>query len=442
MKKKKIVLWNPKPFFEDGKMGLFPPLGLGIIASCTPDHYEVVIRDAEFDKTEYEECDLVGISAMTCQALTGYKIAALFREKKIPVVMGGIHPTMNEEEALQYADVVVKGEAENLWPELLKDFEKGELKKVYHSETFHDLKNLPFPAVEKFNKKYKMGILQTTRGCPFNCEFCAVTTFNGRTYRKRPINEVLDELEQNPNKYIFIGDDNMYGINKKDTERFIQLCQGIIDRKIKKVWSTQVSLNFSDDARAMKIAKKAGCMAVLLGIESMSKDVLTGNMSKRINIKYIEDRNFVKRIHKHGILVLGSFIIGNDEDNEDSYENIYNTMQALKIDIPSVWAMTPYPGTKIYERLKESNRLLYTNYPEDWTHYSKFRLPLFKLKNLDDNSFARKVRLLITKVNSNKNLFIRALRSIFYSRTLFGAYFSVLWGVSARKEGESIVNSE
>jgi radical SAM superfamily enzyme YgiQ (UPF0313 family) len=436
MKKKKIILWNPKPYSEDGKTGQemnSPPLALGILASLTPDHYDVIIRDGKYDKHEYEESDLVGITAMTCQAITAYEIATIFKKKNIPVVMGGIHATMCEEEALNYVDAVVKGEAEYLWPDLLNDFENGKLKKIYHSKKFHDLKNLPIPPYDKFNKKYRMGIIQTTRGCPFNCEFCAVTAFNGRTYRKRPIDEVLNELEKIPNKFIFFADDNMYGNSKKDHERFIKLCNGIIERKIKKYWITQVSLNFSEDEKAMTVAKKAGCRLVLLGIESVSKDVITGNMSKKINLKYIKDVNFVQKIHKNGIIVLGTFIVGNDEDDEGCFENTYNAIKELKIDLPSIWSLTPHPGTRLYDRLKESNRLLYTNYPNDWSYHSYKRVPLFKLKKLNNDTFQRNLYLIVMKVYSISNIFYRAIRCLFYCKSFVVAFAILFMGFSVRK---------
>jgi len=171
----------------------FPPLGLGIIAALTPPAYEVLIIDENFEQIEYIEADLVGITVFTSAAVRAYELAGIYQQQGIPVVLGGIHVSMMPDEALQYADTVVIGESENLWPQLIVDFEAGRMKDRY-SGSFAELSETAVPRRELFHPGYNFASIQTSRGCPMNCSFCSVTPFNGKKYRQRPVNEVLDEL--------------------------------------------------------------------------------------------------------------------------------------------------------------------------------------------------------------------------------------------------------
>jgi radical SAM superfamily enzyme YgiQ (UPF0313 family) len=161
---------------------------------------------------------LVGLTAVTGSVNRAYEIASIYRKKGMPTVLGGIHASTPPEEALKYIDTVVIGEAESVWPRVIEDFEAGRLQKVYRGEWL-DLKKSPKPRRELFNSNYLVGSIQTTRGCPFDCEFCSVSVFNGKRYRRRPVEEVLDELETIPQKFLFFVDDNLVGYGKKDEER-------------------------------------------------------------------------------------------------------------------------------------------------------------------------------------------------------------------------------
>lgn len=382
MKKRKLVLWNPKPFEQEVGERLYPPLSLGIIASLMPSNWEVVIRDEFFEEFRTEPCDLVGITAMTCHALRAYEMADQFRKMGITTMMGGIHASVCSEEALEFVDVVVKGEVEDVLNEIISDFENNSLKRLYEAKEPVDLAKVPQQAFHLYNPKYNWGIIQTTRGCAANCEFCAVTALNGATYRKRPVDNVIEELKNMPQKSFFFADDNLLGFSHDDHQRFKELCEKMIESNINKIWIAQVPVQFSDNEELIKIAQKAGCIGVCIGIESGSLAVLSGKMNKRMNVKYLESAQFAKKIQKHGIQVFGSFIVGNDEDGLDCFKQTFKTIKKLKLAMAHVGPLVPYPETRLFERMRAEGRLIYTNFPQDWKHYKRSKFPLYKLSKL------------------------------------------------------------
>jgi len=214
MSRRKLLLINP---VSPRRAGLtvnassrFPPLSLGIIAALTPDSWEVALIDENFATFEYQEADLVGLTAFTAAAPRAYEIASVYREQGVCTVMGGIHASMLPEEALHHVDAVVIGEAESVWPQVITDFTAGRMQQMYRGKWL-DLAGKVQPRRELFNPEYAFGTIQTSRGCPMDCEFCSVTVFNGRRYRQRPVEEVLDELETIPQKRVFFVDDNIIG---------------------------------------------------------------------------------------------------------------------------------------------------------------------------------------------------------------------------------------
>ncbi|UCH92138.1 MAG: B12-binding domain-containing radical SAM protein [Candidatus Aminicenantes bacterium] len=422
MKKKKLVLLNPEfPNIGVSEKSItqYPPIGLGIVAAVTPEHWEVVIRDSTFDDLQVEPCDLVGITAMTPQVNSAYHLAEQFRQGGTPVVLGGIHPTLCTGEALNFADAVVKYEAVETWPKVIEDFEKGDLKKVYEPKPGsreRTFKKLPHPAYHLLNPNYEWGLVQTSMGCPLDCEFCAVTAFCGSKYIQRPLGDVLDEIEMIPQKILLFSDDNLLGYGKKAEERFIALCEGMIKRKLKKKWVAQMTANFSKSDEVMRAASEAGCVFVLIGIESIFDDVLKGHMNKTHNIKYIHDGNFIKRIHKYGIGVIGMFIVGNDEDKPDCVRMIYRFIKDYNIDIPTISFLTPFPGTKLWKRMNNEDRLPYHKFPDDWRHFIGTDQAMIVTPQLSKEYLEEEVAWISRKVYSAPSILKRALYALMYSR--------------------------
>ncbi len=372
-KQKKLVLVNPvntcRSGFSVNSSSRFPPLGLGILASLTPDSWDVELIDENIAPFAYQDADLVGITAFTSAANRAYQIAATYRQNGVRVVMGGIHASMCSTEALRHVDSVVVGEAESVWPDVLADAEQKQLKKLYHGKWL-DLVNLQPPRRDLFDPEYMFASVQTSRGCPFDCDFCSVTAYNGRRYRRRPTREVLDELESLPHELLFFVDDNVIGYGAESRRMALELFQGMVERDMNKRWLCQASINIADDPEVLEWAGRAGCRTVFLGLEAEDIDALT-EVNKRLNMKRgasSYERTF-DRIHKAGIAVLGAFIFGMDGDTPEKLRRRTDFMVNSSVDVMQITVMTPLPGTKLFHRLEQEGRLLYTNFPEDWSHY-------------------------------------------------------------------------
>ena len=411
MKKKKLILVNPtltNPFPG------FPPLGLGYVAALTPDHWDVEIIDENFETAYYRPCDLVGISGFTAMANRAYQVARMFREWRVPVVMGGIHASMMPDEALQHADAVVVGEAESVWPDVIADAEAGSLKQRYEGE-HSDLKGLPVPRRDLFSDNYICDSIQTTRGCPHDCEFCSVSQFNGFTFRQRPVEEVLDELETLKRRYLLIVDDNIIGTGAQRAEYAMALANGMVERGLKFAWYSHAGLNAADNEDVLEAFSRSGCRLLFLGIEAENRDVLK-SMKKKVNLRCDYDHVF-KTIHDHGIGIHGSLIFGTDEDTMDMLEHRFAFMLESHIDVMQHCTLTPYPGTRLFNRLQKEGRLLYTDFPADWNRYDLTEV-LFKPMNLDVDEYSAMMRKIAARIFSHESITRRFMRTLRDTRSL------------------------
>lgn len=366
------------------------PLSLGIIASLTPAHWKIKIIDENFRQFRHYDADLVGITTFTATSTRAYQIAGEYRKRGVPVILGGIHASMLPDEAQQYADSVVIGEAESVWQTIIADFEAGKLLPRY-TGTFTDPIIQPFPRRDLFHPAYIAASIQTSRGCPMNCSFCSVSSFNGRHYRFRPIEDVLNELETIPQKYIFFIDDNIVGHTSQALERAKELFRGIIARGIRKNWVSQASINFADDDELLSLAARSGCRMIFLGVETERPEQLS-EAGKKLNLKRIaadESYNRVfSRIRRHGIGVIGGFIFGFDHDTPEDMLKRAQFIRNSHIDSVQVSVLTPLPGTRLYEEMKASGRLTLTNYPADWERYDYFE-PVFTPKLMSAEIFLK-----------------------------------------------------
>ena len=438
MRKKKLVLINPKSQHRIGflidKESRYPPMGLAIVAALTPENWEIKLIDENFEDFEFMEADLVGISSFTSTIRRAYEIAAVYRKKKIPVVLGGIHASMLPEEAAKYADVVALGEAEMTWPDIVADFEKGTLKKRY-SGPLITLDKVPIPRHDLFHKEYVIDSIQTTRGCPMQCEFCSVHSFNGRAYRTRPVEHVLEELEQMKAERFFFVDDNIVGYNKPARDHAKAIFRGMIDRGIKKDWFCQASINFGEDEDLLDLAYKAGCRLVLIGVESEKTDALQ-SMNKRSNLKAGVDnyQKIFSIIQKHGISVLGTFIMGLDTDTPQDIRNRGNYILNSNIDAIQISILTPFPGTKTYDDYMSANRLTATKYPADWEKYWGGEV-IIKPTQMEPETLEKEVMDAAKKIYDSKRLMQLMLRTLKTTKDPKTA----LWAFSANAHYHNMV---
>jgi len=354
----------------------FPPLNLPYLAAVTPHHYQIEVLDENIEPFEYREADIVGITAYTASVNRAYQIAQIYRKRGVPTVMGGIHVSMMPEEALQYCDTVVKGEGEEIWPKVLEDFEAGNLQTQY-TGTWPSLETLPLPRRDILrNPYYQWGSIQTSRGCPMNCTFCSVTAFNGRRFRRRLLDEVIEELEQIPQKKILLVDDNIIGHGKKDLEWTRAFFSRILEKGIKKVFIAQASILFGEDPELVRLAARAGLKIVFVGMESINPNTLK-SYGKSINLKRFQQNRYkelITRIRKAGIAFLGAFVLGSDEDDHSVFHSTLKFIKSSHIDVLQITKLTPLPGTQLWETLKKENRILNQDFPKSWEDYRFSRL--------------------------------------------------------------------
>jgi len=349
---KRILLVNP--LAAGFEQRLFPPLALAVLAGAVPDGYEVRIVDEHVRPVEFE-ADLAAISATSYSIRRAYRLCAEFRRRGIPVVLGGNHPTILPGEASRHADSVVVGDGETVLPRLLADFEHRRLKRIYAPERYaFDLPLLP--RRDLLDSSYRFDSLETVRGCPLRCDFCSVTRFHGATYRYKPLRLIDAELAGVRKRTIFVVDDNIIGLGRRAERRAMELFDLLRSHRVR--WMGQASINVADSDVLLRKAKDSGCLFLFVGFESLDPAVLQG-LHKGLNVRRLRSgyAEVVRRIHDHGIGVMGSFIIGTDWDTPDSIGHLKEFLIEAGIDIPNITHLTPYPGTRVYESLRRQHRL-------------------------------------------------------------------------------------
>ncbi len=351
---------------------VWKPLSLMALAGLTPPEWETTIIDENLGAPDYAAMpppDLVGITAFTSQAYRAYEVAAFFRGMGVPVVMGGIHATMRIDEVLDHVEAVVTGEAESVWAQVLEDARRGGLQRRYDGG-LADLNDVPPARHDLLPEEYAFGVIQTTRGCPLNCSFCSVTAFNGAHYRRRPVAEVVKELSLIREKYVLLVDDNLIGTQPKHIARAKELFRAIAAAKLHKEWIAQATINIADDEELLRLAARAGCRGVFIGFESTRPEDLRAMGKKFDLLKGRDFRASVRRIQKHHIMVVGSFIIGLDIDTPGIGKDIAETACRYGIDNLNVLFLTPLPGTRLWDRMEADRRIPLNEFPDDWKYYT------------------------------------------------------------------------
>ncbi|MHC4897016.1 MAG: B12-binding domain-containing radical SAM protein [Planctomycetota bacterium] len=362
---------------------VWKPLSLMVLAGITPREWDISILDENFGRPDYAAMprpDLVGITAFTSQANRAYELSSYFRSLGVPVVMGGIHATMCLDEAMEHVDSVVTGEAENIWAHVLEDARHDSLKRRYDGG-FADINALPLARHDLLDGRYAFGAIQTTRGCPLNCSFCSVTTFNGARYRQRPIPDVIREFQRIREKRVLVVDDNLIGTRSDHIARAKDLFRAMLRADLRKEWVAQATVNFADDEELLALAAKAGCRGVFIGFESPTPEGLQ-ELGKKFNL--LKGRNIraaVRHIQRHNILVVGSFIIGLDVDEPGIGRRIAEAARLYGVDNLNTLFLTPLPGTQLWDQMKAEGRVALDAFPEDWKYYT-LTFPVARYKHL------------------------------------------------------------
>lgn len=346
----------------------FPPLGLAMVAAVTPPGHEIRLIDENLDEIDFDRpVDLVGITAMTCQVNRAYEIAVEYRRRGVPVVIGGHHASLLPAEAAAHVDAVVIGEAEDIWPALLADVAAGRLRPSYRSGRRVDLSRLPFPRRDLFKRGgyAVLNTVQTTRGCPFDCEFCSVTTFFGRSHRARPVEQVVAEVRavigagtRRRDRFFFFVDDNIVANPKYAKALF----RALAPLRIR--WASQGTIaTFTKDEELLDLAARSGCLSIFIGFESITEEGLK-SVGKTFN-NGAEYRSNIRKIHRHGIGIIGSFIFGLDHDTPRTFRQTVDFCQRNAIDAANFSILTPYPGTRLAARFETEGRIRV----HDWGAY-------------------------------------------------------------------------
>jgi radical SAM superfamily enzyme YgiQ (UPF0313 family) len=424
---KKIALINPKRSLKDEnqkihemfarninqlKPWLTPPLSLLTIAALTPEDIEINLIDEHYKKIDFnQEYDLIGLTAMTQQANRAYEIAARFRKKNIPVVMGGIHASVLPEETLNHVDTVFVGEAEELWNIYLNDMAEGSEKHIYKNEKYFDLRKSLVPRYDLIDRRafrdtdnyFNLIPVQATRGCPYNCSFCTVSKLYGQKIRKKDIDQVIKEIKflqrNNDDSLILFADDNLF----VDRAYIKNLLRELIPVKIRYV--AQSDIKVADDNELLRLAYLSGCQFIFIGLESPNIKSLGEINENKWKMKQASKYSgYIKKIQENGIVAFGAFTIGFDNDDTGTFEHIREF--AVKNNIPGQFTiLTPIPGSRLYDQLLSEGRL----YSEKFWDQCAFYNLVFKHGKLKRKDAQEALIWLYDEVFSPENSMNRAL---------------------------------
>ena len=418
----KILLTMPHP---NPKRSLFtrinyPSLTLKQLAAITPPEHELDLVDERCEPINFDKkYDVVGISCLTYNSIRGYEIASKFKEKGTPVVMGGYHATLLPDEAKQYVDAVVIGEGEYTWPKVLEDIEKGNLKPFYRPDKFIPAEEIPAAdhSVASYNPFNEP--IQASRGCPTGCEFCAMNVMEGRVFRGRPVDHIVDEIKTIKSKTLFFADASLT-INPKYSK---ELFKGM--REVNKYAEAFGNVNvLARDDEYLKLAQEAGFFNWYVGIESISQANID-QAGKGTN-KVENYSKAIKKIKDHGMMISGFFMFGFDFDTPETFQKTLEKIYEWGLDEVSFSIITPYPGTRLFERFEQEGRIIC----RDWSQYHEGRVN-YKPKGLTDKQIIDGIKEMALDYYSIPNIIKRSFSYTNYSP--YRVFVKLVRNMSIRK---------
>ncbi len=340
-----------EPYIRSWQM---EPLAPAVLAALTPDDVEIRFHDDRMEVIPFDDpTDLVAITVETYTARRSYQIASEYRKRGAPVVMGGFHATLAPDEVAEYADAVVIGEAEGLWPRVIDDFRRNRPARFYRHESLPSLAGCaPDRSIFEGRNYLPVALVETGRGCPYPCEFCAIQTFFRRTRRRRPVDEVVAELSRIDKPLVFFVDDNIVA----DPEEARDLLLALIPLKIK--WVGQAGIGAAFDDELLGLLAQSGCQGLLIGLESLDRETLE-TMGKGFVTPFGTYEAALSNLRRFGIRLYVTFVFGYGSDTAETVDRTATFAEAHRFFLTAFNHLTPFPGTPLYLRLEEEGRLLF-----------------------------------------------------------------------------------
>ena len=391
---------------------ILPTLYARQIAAITPKEYNVHVLNERYEKINFNKnYNIVNITFTTSTSPRAYEIADEFRKRNVKVVLSGMHASAVPKEAIQHADSILLGRGELEWLDFLKDFKDDKIKQFYQPKKYDGSIKIP-PSNIKLPGFVITSAIEATRGCPYKCEFCPETNIsNGISYYERPIVDVIEELKSIPQKIVMFYDSSLT-INPKYTKELFREM-----KKLKKRFFCNGNVDtLSKDEELVRLSKEAGCLAWLIGFESVSQETLDSIDKKTNKIQYY--KKAVENIHRNKMAVIGCFIFGFDNDKKTVFEKTIGMIKELNIDVADFCALTPFPGTPIYSKFQKESRII----TSDWSKYN-LKSVVFKPKNMTMGDLQNGLTKMYLDFYSYSYTIKRILNSFRYG---FVPFFSVL----------------
>ncbi|MBL4930444.1 B12-binding domain-containing radical SAM protein [Clostridium paridis] len=343
----------PRPMDTKLKTRMSPSLALLTIANLTPEEHEVIIENENVERINFDEpVDLVAITVTVDVMNRAVEISKEFRKRGVTVIAGGIHITADPESAINSFDAISVGMAERVWEKILKDKENNSLKKIYYNMeniTGEEIVSPKYDMIDN-NKYLYTNIISTSRGCPFQCDFCYNSCAKSlKTYINRPVEDVTRDINALKTRHIMFIDDNFIGNPRWTKELLVKI------KPLKLKWNAAITSNIVDMPDLLDEMKASGCQSLFIGFESINSKSIDSVHKVQNSVKKYE--KLVDEIHKRGIMINASFVFGLDEDDTSVFKNTLEWIVKNKIETVTSHILTPYPGTKLYSTLLEQNRI-------------------------------------------------------------------------------------
>lgn len=423
--------------FFNGKTFRFSMLSLLSVAAETPSDTDIRVLDEQIEKIDWEiDADLVGITCMTALAPRAYEISDRFRRRGIPVILGGMHPTLCPEESARHADAIVVGSAEGVWAQVIEDARDRRLKPIYRTRETIDMGAIQPPPRELLNRRRYATIhaVQATRGCPNQCAFCSIGAVHQGVQHKRPVASVVAEIERIPDPFFIFVDDNLTADKSYAEALFSYLIP------LKKQWVTQSTLSVAEDTALIELAAKAGCVGIFSGLETFSSRNL--ELMEKSFHRVEGYRSAIRRLHQYGIAVEAGIVLGFDGDGPEVFQDTLSMLTGLEVDAAQISVFTPLPGTPLFQSMR--HRIFDTDWSRYDLHHAVFRperMTSQELKSGHDwltrefyrpRRIARRITRHAFRPNGWRTLkYVAAINAAYYGRVKS-------WGIRGELPGEQV----